>query len=30
MLWVENAGPATTVDGRNVSGSVLCMNCHIK
>jgi len=30
MLWVNNAGPATTVDGRSVSGSALCMNCHKK
>ena len=30
MLWVNNSGPATTVDGRAVSGSVLCMNCHKK
>lgn len=28
MLWVNNSGPGTTVDGRMVSGSVLCMNCH--
>jgi Doubled CXXCH motif (Paired_CXXCH_1) len=30
MLWVNNAGAATTVDGRAVSGSALCMNCHKK
>jgi hypothetical protein len=30
MLWVKNDGPATTVDGRAVSGSALCMNCHKK
>lgn len=30
MLWVNNAGPATTVDGRPVSGSLLCQNCHKK
>ena len=30
MLWVNNSGPATTVDGRSVSGSVLCLNCHKK
>jgi hypothetical protein len=30
LLWVNNSGPATTVDGRAVSGSVLCMNCHKK
>jgi hypothetical protein len=30
MLWVNNAGSGTTVDGRTVSGSVLCMNCHKK
>jgi len=30
MLWVNNSGPATTVDGRTVSGSALCMNCHKK
>jgi hypothetical protein len=30
MLWVKNDGPATTVDGRTVSGSALCMNCHKK
>jgi hypothetical protein len=30
MLWVNNAGAATTVDGRAVSGSVLCLNCHKK
>ena len=28
MLWVNNAAPGTTVDGRTVSGSLLCMNCH--
>lgn len=30
FLWVNNSGPGTTVDGRSVSGSTLCMNCHIK
>lgn len=30
MLWVNNSGAATTVDGRSVSGSVLCLNCHKK
>ena len=30
MLWVKNDGAATTVDGRSVSGSVLCLNCHKK
>ena len=30
MLWVNNQGAATTVDGRTVSGSALCMNCHKK
>lgn len=30
MLWVNNTGPGTTVDGRSVSGSLLCMNCHKK
>ena len=30
MLWVKNDGAATTVDGRSVSGSALCMNCHKK
>jgi len=30
MLWVKNDGAATTVDGRAVSGSVLCLNCHKK
>jgi hypothetical protein len=28
MLWTSVSGPGTTVDGRSVSGSVLCMNCH--
>jgi hypothetical protein len=28
MLWVPVSGPGTTVDGRSVTGSVLCMNCH--
>jgi len=28
MLWVAVSGPGTTVDGRSVSGSVLCLNCH--
>jgi hypothetical protein len=28
MLWVNNATPGTTVDGRTVSGSILCQNCH--
>lgn len=30
MLWVANDAPGTTVDGRAVTGSVLCMNCHKK
>jgi hypothetical protein len=30
MLWVNNQNAATTVDGRSVSGSLLCMNCHKK
>lgn len=30
MLWFKNTGAATTVDGRSVTGSVLCMNCHKK
>lgn len=30
MLWVKNSGTATTVDNRTVTGSVLCLNCHIK
>lgn len=30
MLWVANNVPGTTVDGRAVSGSLLCMNCHKK
>ncbi len=30
MLWVQNSGTATTVDGRTVSGSALCLNCHKK
>lgn len=30
LLWVNNSGPATTVDGRAVSGSALCTNCHKK
>jgi hypothetical protein len=30
MLWVNNSNTATTVDGRTVSGSALCMNCHKK
>jgi hypothetical protein len=30
MLWVKNNGPGTTVDGRSVSGSTLCLNCHKK
>ena len=30
MLWVSNSGSATTVDGRTVSGSALCFNCHKK
>ena len=30
MLWVNNSGAATTVDGRAVSGSALCLNCHKK
>ena len=30
MLWVNNAGATTTVDGRAVDGSGLCLNCHKK
>lgn len=30
MLWVANDQPGTTVDGRTVDGSLLCMNCHKK
>jgi hypothetical protein len=30
MTWVNNSGTGTTVDGRTVSGSLLCMNCHKK
>jgi hypothetical protein len=30
LLWVNNKGPITTVDGRQVAGSGLCLNCHIK
>jgi len=30
FLWVANNVPGTTVDGRSVSGSVLCENCHKK
>lgn len=30
MLWVNNGTAGTTVDGRAVSGSVLCLNCHKK
>jgi hypothetical protein len=30
LLWVPNNQPGTTVDGRAVSGSLLCMNCHKK
>jgi hypothetical protein len=30
MLWVNNQNAATTVDGRAISGSLLCMNCHKK
>ena len=30
MLWVNNSGAGTTVDGRAVDGSLLCMNCHKK
>jgi hypothetical protein len=30
MLWVPNNKAGTTVDGRAVSGSLLCMNCHKK
>ena len=30
LLWVPTWGPGTTVDGRSVSGSVLCENCHIR
>ena len=28
MLWVRNSGMTSTVDGRTVSGSGLCFNCH--
>jgi hypothetical protein len=28
MLWTSINGPGTTVDGRSVNGSLLCMNCH--
>jgi hypothetical protein len=30
MLWVANDIAGTTVDGRAVSGSLLCLNCHKK
>ena len=30
LLWVANDVPGTTVDGRSVTGSVLCLNCHNK
>jgi len=30
LLWVSNSGAGTTVDGRTVTGSLLCMNCHKK
>jgi len=30
LLWVANNMPGTTIDGRAVSGSLLCMNCHKK
>jgi len=30
MLYVNNTGAGVTVDGRAVSGSLLCMNCHKK
>jgi len=30
MLWVNNSVAGTTVDGRAVNGSLLCMNCHKK
>jgi len=30
LLWVPNNQAGTTVDGRAVSGSLLCMNCHKK
>ncbi|HVT88467.1 MAG TPA: hypothetical protein VHD56_06410 [Tepidisphaeraceae bacterium] len=30
MLWVNNGVAGTTVDGRAVSGSLLCLNCHKK
>jgi hypothetical protein len=30
MLWVNNSGAGTTVDGRAVTGSLLCFNCHKK
>ena len=30
LLWVSNSTAVTTVDGRNVPGSGLCLNCHKK
>ena len=30
LLWVSNNTAVTTVDGRNVPGSGLCLNCHKK
>jgi len=30
MLWVNNGISGTTVDGRPVNGSLLCLNCHKK
>jgi hypothetical protein len=30
MLWAPISGAYTTVDGRSVGGSGLCMNCHKK
>jgi hypothetical protein len=30
FLWIPNNVAGTTVDGRSVSGSVLCENCHVK
>jgi hypothetical protein len=30
FLWVNNRVAGTTDDGRHVSGSLLCENCHVK
>jgi hypothetical protein len=30
FLWVNNTIPGTTDDGRQVNGSLLCQNCHVK